>query len=71
MRLFEAGQLVGLEVYENSRQARMAYDYQEPAVQAAEQMQQSFVEAPAQEPTQENTIDRLADIGMDVQIKEN
>lgn len=69
IRVFEAGELNGLEVYENEKQARMAFEYQ--LQQIREQAQQQA--AQSVEPTAivaetavvaETAIDKVSDLGV-------
>ena len=63
MRLFEAGELNGLEVYENSSQARLAFDY--AATQAA------IATGPAPTGAAVNAaMDLVGSIGLDVKMLE-
>lgn len=64
IRVFEAGGLNGLEVYEDEKQARMAFEYhlkqiREQAIQ--QEVAQSTVPT---EHTVETALDRVADIGI-------
>ena len=65
IRVFEAGGLNGLEVYENEKQARMAFEYhlQQIREQARQQEQAAGVEAPT-DAAIAAAIGRVGDIGL-------
>ena len=59
IRIFEAGGLMGLEVYENEQQARLAFKY--PPFVQAQSASHTAPEAPA--------LARISELGIDVDIE--